>query len=80
MNRRHLLQAAACAPALAAVTTAHADLYVDYFRAVNIDYAGGVRNALNRGLDPNTLSEHGQCALYLAIREDCPKVIDLLID
>ena len=77
--RRHLLQAALGGAMLALGMPARADIYVDFFRAVNLDYVGGVRNALERGLDPNVLSEDGQCALYLAIREDNPKVIELLL-
>lgn len=56
-----------------------ADLYVDFFRAVNVDNVSGVRSALQRGLDPNVLDEKGQCALYLAIREDNPQVFELLL-
>jgi uncharacterized protein len=56
-----------------------ADVYVDFFRAVNVDNVSGVRSALQRGLDPNVLDEKGQCALYLAIREDNPQVFELLL-
>ncbi|MBQ0959427.1 ankyrin repeat domain-containing protein [Ideonella sp. 4Y11] len=56
-----------------------ADLYVDFFRAVNVDNVSGVRSALERGLDPNVLDERGQCALYLAVREDNPQVFELLL-
>ncbi|MBN8487974.1 MAG: ankyrin repeat domain-containing protein [Burkholderiales bacterium] len=59
---------------------AHADVYVDFFRAVNVDNVRGVRAALERGLDPNVLDERGQCALYLAIREDNPQVFELLLN
>lgn len=56
-----------------------ADLYVDFFRAVNVDNVRGVRAALERGLDPNVLDERGQCALYLAVREDNGQVVELLL-
>ncbi|MBQ0930997.1 ankyrin repeat domain-containing protein [Ideonella alba] len=58
---------------------ARADVYVDFFRAVNVDNVSGVRAALQRGLDPNVLNEQGQCALYLAVREDNAQVFDLLL-
>ena len=40
-----------------AFSTANADAYVDFFRAVDIDNASGVAALLARGFDPNTLSE-----------------------
>jgi uncharacterized protein len=58
---------------------AKASSYVDFFRAVNVDNAGKVAELLNRGFDPNTLSESGQVALYLAMREDCPNVATVLL-
>jgi uncharacterized protein len=58
---------------------ANASSYVDFFRAVNVDNAGKVAELLNRGFDPNTLSESGQVALYLAMREDCPNVAEVLL-
>ena len=66
--------------ALCAMMTAgaRADTYVDYFRAVNVDNVSGVRQALEKGLDPNSRSEQGQHALYLAIRDDSPGVLELL--
>lgn len=60
-------------------STARADSYVDFFRAVNVDNAGTVAELLARGFDPNTLSESGQVALYLALREDSPKVAAVLL-
>lgn len=58
---------------------AKASSYVDFFRAVNVDNADKVAELLNRGFDPNTVSESGQVALYLAMREDCPKVASVLL-
>ena len=60
-------------------STARADSYVDFFRAVNVDNAGRVSELLARGFDPNTVDEKGQVALYLAMREDCPKVAEVLL-
>lgn len=70
---------AVAAMLLLGTSSLRADVYVDFFRAVNVDNASGVRSALQRGLDPNVLDERGQCALYLAIREDNPQVFDLLL-
>jgi ankyrin repeat protein len=58
---------------------ARADAYVDYFRAVNTDNDRTVKELLERGFDPNTLSEYGQTGLYLAIREESFKVAEALL-
>jgi len=58
---------------------ANASSYVDFFRAVNVDNAGKVAELLSRGFDPNTVSESGQVALYLAMLEDCPNVATVLL-
>jgi len=62
------------------LSTARADSYIDFFRAVNVDNARTVGELLARGFDPNTKSESGQVALYLAMREDSPKVAAVLLD
>lgn len=51
---------------------------VDFFRAVGTDNAWAVKRELERGLSPNVLSEQGQTALFLAIRDDSPRIQDLL--
>ena len=61
------------------VSSAKADTYVDFFRAVNFDNAGKVTELLARGFDPNTLNEQGQVPLYLAMEEDCPAVAQVLL-
>ncbi len=61
------------------VSKAHADAYVDYFRAVDTDNASGVAALLERGFDPNTLSTRGQTGLYLALREESYKVAEVLV-
>jgi ankyrin repeat protein len=61
------------------VFNANASSYVDFFRAVNVDNADKVAELLSRGFDPNTVSESGQVGLYLAMREDCPKVATVLL-
>lgn len=60
-------------------SVARADTAVDFFRAVNVDDAGAVKALLARGFDPNTPSEKGQVALYLAFRDDSPKVVAALL-
>jgi hypothetical protein len=61
-------------------SSAVADAYVDFFRAVNTDNARTVGELLAKGFDPNTLSEKGQVGLYIAMAEDSPKVAALLLD
>jgi len=65
---------------LTAAFSAHADSFNDFFRAVRSDNAGGVKNLLNRGFDPNTRDAQGQTGLLIALREPSPKVIEVLID
>jgi ankyrin repeat protein len=62
-----------------AFSTARADAHTDFFRAVNVDNAGTVAELLAKGFDPNTLNEKGQVALYIAMREDAPKVAAVLL-
>lgn len=64
---------------ITAFSSARADAYVDFFRAVGVDNADKVAELLARGFDPNTKSESGQVALYLAMREDSPKVATVLL-
>lgn len=56
-----------------------ADAYVDFFRAVSVDNASTVKELLARGFDPNTKNESGQVALFLAMRDDAPKVAAALL-
>lgn len=59
--------------------SAYANSYVDFFRAVNVDNARTVAQLLTQGFDPNTPNEAGQVALYLAMRNDSPKVAEALL-
>jgi hypothetical protein len=52
---------------------------VEFFRAVNVDDDRTVRSLLAGGLDPNLTNPQGQPALVLALREDSPKVAELLV-
>lgn len=60
-------------------SSATADAYVDYFRAVSVDNADTVAELLAGGFDPNTKSESGNVALFLAMRDDSPKVATVLL-
>ncbi len=60
-------------------SSARADAHVDFFRAVSVDNARTVTELLARGFDPNTKSESGQVALFLAMRDDAPNVAAVLL-
>lgn len=80
--RRHVIARCgvlmACAHA-GVVPAADAASSVDFFRAVGVDNAGGAKRELERGLSPNAVGEQGQNALFLAIRDDSPRIQDLLL-
>ena len=65
---------------IAASFASHAGSFEDFFRAVRGDNGSGVRTLLQRGFDPNTLDEHGQTGLMIALREPSPKVIQVLVE
>jgi uncharacterized protein len=65
---------------VAAIFSAHAGSFEDFFRAVRGDNASGVRTLLQRGFDPNTRDEHGQTGLIIALREPSPKVVQVLLE
>lgn len=62
-----------------AFNSAFADSLVDFFRAVNVDDAAAVSGLLERGVDPNAPDEKGQVALFLALRDGSPRVIEALL-
>ena len=64
---------------ITACGSTRADSYVDFFRAVNVDNDRTVSELLARGFDPNTKSESGQVALFMAMRDDAPKVAAALL-
>jgi len=74
-RRRHLLLAVLLA---AVAPTASAGDYEDFFRAIELDNAGAIEDFLQQGFDPNTRSERGQVALYVALQAESPRVARLL--
>lgn len=64
---------------IAGFSLAHAQVSVDFFRAINVDDAGTVKRLLDRGFDPNTVDEKGQVGLYLAFRDESPKAAAALL-
>ena len=79
--RLNSLIRAACALSLWAMLAgcATAGAYDDFFRAVKVDYPSQIVRLAEKGFDVNALSEDGQPALVLAIKEDSDKVIDALL-
>ena len=61
------------------ISVSEAGSYEDFFRAVNRDDAAVVSGLLARGFDPNSPDERGQVALFLAMRENAPKVAAALL-
>lgn len=57
---------------------AHAGAYEDFFGALDRDDARTVTRLLQRGFDPNSRSESGQPALFLALQKPSPAVADAL--
>jgi uncharacterized protein len=55
------------------------DAAVEFYRAVNVDNAGKVRDMLAAGYDPNSLNRQGQPPLVQAIRDESPKVAEVLL-
>ena len=60
-------------------SAARADAAVDFFRAVNVDNDRTVQSLLDSGFDPNTRNAQGQSGLFLALREESPKVAAALL-
>ena len=79
MNRRFHFQYLVYLVLALSFSSAHADKQVDFFRAVQLDDARTVQRLLDEGLNPNSLSEKGQPGLFVAIRDDAPKVAAALL-
>ena len=63
----------------ASCTAALASAFVDFFRAVNVDNVGVVSELLARGFDPNSANDQGQVGLFLALRDEAPRVTAVLL-
>ncbi len=61
------------------ISAVHADDKVSFFRAISIDNTSTVNSLLAAGFDPNTVDEKGQVALYVALREEAPRVVKALL-
>ncbi len=61
------------------ISDSKAGSYEDFFKAVRADDAATVTQLLALGFDPNSPSEDGQQALYLALREGSAKVVGALL-
>lgn len=64
---------------IVAFSSARADALVDYFRAVHLDDDRTVARLLAQGFDPNSVNEKGQNGLFIAMRDEAPKVAALLM-
>jgi ankyrin repeat protein len=60
-------------------SSANADSYEDFFKAVAMDDARTVSSLLERGFDPNAMNPQGHPALYLAVRDGSPRVTQALL-
>lgn len=78
MKRRHVLAAAAAASVTMAAGPARAGSYEDFFRAIDIDAPGIIRDLLARGFDPNARNPKGHVALSIALREQSLKAAEAL--
>jgi uncharacterized protein len=58
---------------------AQAGAFEDFFAAIEVDNARGVRSLLERGFDANAVDEKGQHPLYLALRGEAFKVAEVLL-
>lgn len=62
------------------ISAAHAGSYEDFFIAIRNDNTGALSALLQRGFDPNTVSEKGQPGLTVAMQASSLKVAKLLLE
>lgn len=79
MNRRFHFKYVVYLVLALTVSSAQANQLVDFFRAVHLDDVRTVQRLLDEGLDPNSLSEKGQPGLFVAMRDEAPKVAAVLL-
>jgi ankyrin repeat protein len=75
----NLLQAIVLVALLLFSAASVADSFVRFFRAVNVDDARTVTRLLNEGFDPNAVNTQGQPALVQALRDESPRVVEVLL-
>ena len=66
--------------AVAAVFSAHAGSYEDFFIAIKNDNASNLAGLLERGFDVNTRDPKGQPGLTMALQQGSSKTVKTLID
>jgi uncharacterized protein len=79
MNMKFLLKCLLYVSIVIGVSPASSGSYEDFFKAVELDRPRTISQLLDRGFDPNALNPQGQVALYLALRDDSPKVVEVLL-
>ena len=60
------------------VSSARADAYLDFFKALELDDGATVSRLLLRGFDPNAVDRRGQVALVSALVAESPRVFEML--
>ncbi len=61
------------------IFSAQADDSISFFRAVNVDDDRTIKALLASGFDPNARSPQGQVGLFLAMRDEAPRVAAALL-
>lgn len=62
------------------VSSSMAGAREEFFHAVGVDAANVVTGFLQQGLDPNLRDPEGQNALFLALRAESPRVVEVLLN
>jgi ankyrin repeat protein len=63
----------------AGVSSAHAGVYEDFFKALELDDGRTISQLLRRGFDVNSASESGQTPLFLALRSGAHQAVAALL-
>lgn len=63
----------------AGVSCAHAGVYEDFFKALELDDGRTISQLLRRGFDVNSASESGQTPLFLALRSGAHQAVAALL-
>ena len=79
-NRRNYFRFVIYLIVLIWFNSVNAGSYDDFFTAIKRDHPNTVEDLLKRGFDPNTLDEHGQPGVVLALRLESYAVADVLVN